>query len=75
MMDHSVLLQQLSQAAARIVTGTRIIARQREVIAALKDDGHFAHDAERMLTCFEQAQASNCAIHEDLTMELKRVVR
>jgi len=72
-MDYALLLQQLSNSEARIANGVQVIARQREVIAALKDDGHFTHDAESMLARFEEAQARNYAIHEDLTKRLERV--
>ena len=72
MMDYALLLQQLSQAEARIANGVRVIARQRKVIAALVDDGHVAEKAEIVLTSFEQAQATNFVIHEDIKQELAR---
>jgi hypothetical protein len=72
MIDHALLLQCLSQTDESIANGVRVIAKQREVITALKADGRAMGEAENMLVCFEQAHATNLAARDTIMSELAR---
>jgi hypothetical protein len=70
MTEDMVLLQRLARAEERIAMGTRIIARQREVLAELAANGQVDDEVTNRLAGFEQMHETNLAICEDIKMEL-----
>ena len=69
MVDRAMLQRRLAQAADRIETGVRYIAKQRGIIDQLEADGRDTTDAREILAYLEELHAMNVAEHKRILEE------
>jgi hypothetical protein len=69
-MDRTMLQDHLAPAERHVIEGERHIARQRELVAELKRDGHDSDLAQSLLRSFEELQAMHVADRGRLRKEL-----
>ena len=69
-MNRDLLATHLKQAERHVVEGEEHIARQRELIVRLERQGHDIESAVKLLSTFEQTQASHIADRDRLRAEL-----
>ena len=70
MVDRAMLQRRIAQAASRIETGVRYIAKQRGIIDQLEADGRDTSDAREILAYLEKVHATNIAEHKRIVKEL-----
>jgi hypothetical protein len=68
--DRALIESHLAQAERNISEGERHLARQRELVARLEQDGHDATQARKSFALFEELQALHIAHRDWLRNEL-----
>jgi hypothetical protein len=69
-LDSAMVKDHLAMANRHIVTGNRVITRQRQLIDELEADGHDTRQALALLAQFENLQALHLADRDRLIDEL-----
>jgi hypothetical protein len=69
------LLSCLQMNSRHIAAGERILARQREIVAALEEGGHDTTEARKLLEQFEELQVMHISDGERLKKELRSGAR
>jgi hypothetical protein len=68
--DRKTIERHLFLAEKHVSEGERHIARQREIVAELKDNGHDLETARNLLARFEELYASHVADRDRIRLEL-----
>jgi hypothetical protein len=69
-MDRAMLERHLAQAERHVTEGVNHVARQREIVAELADDGRDLRTAQALLVQFETMLANHIADRDNIRMEL-----
>ncbi len=69
-MNREIIARHLAQAEMRVSDGERHVARQREIVAELKDDGRDLETARNLLARFEELYAQHVVDRDRIRREL-----
>jgi hypothetical protein len=74
-MDRAMIVAHLAQAKEHVASGERQIARQREIVAEMERDGHYAvaKSARDLLRKFEELQVEHVSHRDRLLKELAKI--
>ena len=74
-MDRHTLQEHLAKSESHVVIGKRNIARQRQIVADLEQDGHDATTARKILDAFEVLQRLHVQDRDRTAWELQHLAR
>jgi hypothetical protein len=74
-MDRHTLEKHLSKSESHVATGERNIARQRQIVADLEQDGHDSTTARKILDAFEALQRLLVLDRDRAAGELQHLTR